>query len=94
MQEVTSFISPHLAYDDQTLRYKIKVESKRMNHSQCQHMRGPLSYIGGKTRLAKQIVAMLPAHTTYVEVFSGGAQVLFRKEPSAVEILNDLDGGL
>ena len=55
-------------------------------------MRGPLSYIGGKSRLAKQIVEMLPAHTTYVEVFSGGAQVLFHKEPSAVEVLNDLDG--
>jgi DNA adenine methylase len=55
-------------------------------------MRGPLSYIGGKTRLAKQIIAMLPAHTTYVEVFSGGAQVLFHKKPSDVEVLNDLDG--
>lgn len=55
-------------------------------------MRGPLSYIGGKTRLAKQIIEMLPAHKTYVEVFSGGAQVLFHKTPSAVEVLNDLDG--
>jgi DNA adenine methylase len=55
-------------------------------------MRGPLSYIGGKTRLAKQIIAMLPAHKTYVEAFSGGAQVLFHKEPSDVEVLNDLDG--
>ncbi|MGA1982961.1 MAG: DNA adenine methylase [Acidobacteriaceae bacterium] len=55
-------------------------------------MRGPLSYIGGKTRLAKQIIEMLPAHKTYVEVFSGGAQVLFHKEPSEVEVLNDLDG--
>jgi DNA adenine methylase len=55
-------------------------------------MRGPLSYIGGKSRLAKQIVDMLPAHKTYVEVFSGGAQVLFHKQPSAVEVLNDLDG--
>jgi DNA adenine methylase len=55
-------------------------------------MRGPLSYIGGKTRLAKPIIAMLPAHKTYVEVFSGGAQVLFHKKPSAVEVLNDLDG--
>jgi DNA adenine methylase len=27
-----------------------------------------------------------------VEVFSGGAQVLFHKEPSIVEVLNDLDG--
>jgi DNA adenine methylase len=55
-------------------------------------MRGPLSYIGGKNRLAKQIIAMIPAHTTYVEPFSGGAQVLFHKPPSEVEVLNDLDG--
>jgi len=55
-------------------------------------MKGPLSYIGGKTRLAKQIIELIPAHKTYVEVFSGGAQVLFHKETSEVEVLNDLDG--
>ena len=54
-------------------------------------MIGPLAYIGGKNRLAKQIISMLPAHTTYVEPFAGGAQVFFHKEPSKVEVLNDLD---
>ncbi|MDX2181555.1 MAG: DNA adenine methylase [Bryobacteraceae bacterium] len=57
-------------------------------------MIGPLPYIGGKTRLAAEIIAMLPSHTTYVEAFAGGAQVFFRKEPSRVEVLNDLDGEL
>lgn len=55
-------------------------------------MIGPLSYIGGKRALAKQIIALFPKHTTYAEVFAGGAQVLFHKEPSPVEMLNDLDG--
>jgi DNA adenine methylase len=55
-------------------------------------MTGPLSYIGGKNRLAKRVISLFPKHTTYVEPFAGGAQVFFHKEPSEVEVLNDLDG--
>lgn len=57
-------------------------------------MTGPLSYVGGKNRVAKKIIEMFPEHTTYVEAFAGGAQVFFHKEPSQVEILNDLDGDI
>ena len=56
------------------------------------YMKGPVAYIGGKNRIANDIIAIFPAHRTFVEVFAGGAQVLFHKEPSKVEVLNDLDG--
>lgn len=55
-------------------------------------MTGPLAYIGGKQRLAKRIIEIFPPHTTYVEPFAGGAQVFFHKDPSEVEVLNDLYG--
>ena len=54
-------------------------------------MIGPLSYIGGKRRIAAQLVSLIPEHTTYVEPFAGGAQVFFHKPRSKVEVLNDLD---
>lgn len=55
-------------------------------------MIGPLAYIGGKRRLARRLIELIPPHLTYVEPFAGGAQVFFAKEPSRVEVLNDLSG--
>ncbi len=57
-------------------------------------MNSPLAYIGGKSKLSKQIISYIPEHKIYCEVFSGGAWVFFRKEPSRVEAINDLDSEL
>jgi len=54
----------------------------------------PLNYTGGKSRLARHIIAKIPKHTCYCEVFSGAAWVFFKKEPSEIEVLNDRDEDL
>jgi DNA adenine methylase len=55
----------------------------------------PIKWHGGKQPLASRIVAMMPAHTTYVEPYAGGLAVLLAKLPDGVcEIVNDLDGNL
>jgi len=51
----------------------------------------PFKWVGGKSRLRKQIISLLPKHTCYVEPFAGAAWVLFGKPPSDVEVLNDID---
>lgn len=55
-------------------------------------MRTPLTYYGGKQRLARQIVPLMPKHRVYFEAFAGGAAVLFAKPRADRETLNDVDG--
>lgn len=56
--------------------------------------KSPLAWMGGKSRLADQIVNRIPTHTAYCEVFAGAAWVLFRKPESKVEIINDINSEL
>ena len=57
-------------------------------------MQSFMGWVGGKRALAKTIVALLPEHTCYVEVFGGAGWVLFAKQPAKAEVYNDLHGRL
>lgn len=52
----------------------------------------PISYYGGKQRMLRHILPLVPEHRVYTEAFCGGAAVYWAKEPAAVEVLNDLNG--
>lgn len=53
-----------------------------------------LKYPGGKWRIADWIIKHLPAHKVYCEPFFGGGGVFFKKEPSYIETINDLNGDI
>lgn len=55
-------------------------------------VRTPITYYGGKQRLVSLILSLIPEHKLYCEPFVGGAAVFFAKEPSEIEIINDLNG--
>ncbi|MCX8070220.1 MAG: DNA adenine methylase [Thermodesulfovibrionales bacterium] len=57
-------------------------------------LRSPIRYFGGKGNMVAKLLKHIPEHHTYCEVFGGGASLLFAKEPSKVEIYNDIDGDL
>lgn len=57
-------------------------------------LHSPVFWYGGKNKMAKNIIPLLPKHKIYVEPFGGGANVLLQKDPSPVEVYNDVHQGL
>ena len=53
--------------------------------------RAIIKYPGAKWRVSDWIISHMPEHKSYLEPFFGSGAVLFRKEPSRIETVNDLD---
>lgn len=59
-------------------------------------MKSFIPWIGGKTLLAKRIVALFPDNISrYIDVFGGGGSILFYRDKNApLEVYNDLNSNL
>src|SRR5690606_6970070 len=57
-------------------------------------MRSIITYYGGKGYSWRRIIPNFPPHHTYVDPFGVSAAVLLNKEPSPVEVYNDIDSNL
>jgi DNA adenine methylase len=57
-------------------------------------MKTPITYYGGKQKMLKHILPLIPAHICFVEPFAGGLALFFNKPPSKVECINDTNGEL
>lgn len=57
-------------------------------------MKTPITYYGGKQKLADRILRLIPEHRLYCEPFVGGAAIFFAKPQSQVEVINDTNSEL
>jgi DNA adenine methylase len=58
------------------------------------NLTAPFGWIGGKSKLASEIVEMISSHKLYVEVFGGALNILYSKSKSKIEVVNDINSNL
>lgn len=57
-------------------------------------MNAILKYPGAKWKISKWLLQYIPEHKVYCEPFFGSGALFFKKEPSYIETINDLDGNI
>lgn len=67
-----------------------------MSNFKATTLKAPFGWVGGKSKLAKEIVEMMPEHKLYVEVFGGGLSALYAKPFTyqIIEVVNDINSEL
>lgn len=57
-------------------------------------MKAILKYPGAKWRISDWIISHFPEHKVYLEPFFGSGAVFFKKTPSYIETINDIDSNI
>lgn len=57
-------------------------------------LKTPITYYGGKQTMLPDLLPRIPEHTLYCEPFLGGGALFWAKDPSRIEVINDMNGEL
>lgn len=57
-------------------------------------IRSPIPYPGGKSRSITHLLEYLPYRKKFIDVFGGSGTVLLARQPSPIEVFNDLHSGI
>ena len=61
----------------------------------AKYQNSPIPYVGGKRAMREIILKSFPLqYRRYIEVFGGGASILFAKQKEKFEVYNDFNGDL
>lgn len=74
--------------------FKNLIDDKLEHRFEADASRSVITSLGGKHRLARRIIEMMPEHKIYIEPFGNTASILLQKPPAKKEIYNDIDKGV
>ncbi|SEG75162.1 DNA adenine methylase [Paenibacillus sp. UNC499MF] len=70
---------------------KLIDEKLDSNFAAHQDNRSVITSIGGKNKLARRIIELMPKHSNYVGPFGNTASILLQKAPAKKEVYNDIN---
>lgn len=69
---------------------RVSIPKDKLIRKPSDELKTPLIYRGGKSAISSWVISYFPPHYRFVDVFGGGAAISIAKNPSGIDIYNDI----
>ncbi len=94
LEPIHLYIEKELHPNPEGMEKESPIFLPQLDEDEIEKVQAAFKSPGGKYRLYKKIIGLMPEHKTFVEGFCGGAQVFFHKKRSDTEAINDVNSDL